>query len=117
MTLNETWKNQLKMSGWIAKERAAGSEKSVIVLKEEWFKENMPNVSLAYNCFFCNYADMELKGCGYCPGRLVDADFDCDSEEYHYSDELIKFYEELVRLNKIRISRDNKDGSTGTDSH
>ena len=97
-TLNQTWVLCLRLYKWVAKMKAKGSRKQVCVLKNQWFYENLLDVKIESNCFFCDFC----KFCDGCPGKLVDSDFNCENEDYSYNDKPIAFYKELLRLNRIR---------------
>jgi len=46
-----------------------------------------------------------VENCMECPGALTDPDFDCTHNGYYYSVYPVKFYKELLRLNRIRKAR------------
>ena len=96
-TLNQTWILCLQMWRWIAK-RWKGNDGDVWGLKYKWLKENgFTRVQGA--CFFCNFAGDD---CDLCPGYLVDSSFMCSNDSYDYESNPVAFYQELLRLNRIR---------------
>lgn len=109
LTLDETWKQCLRMWKWIAKRVKAGRKEGVEELKEEWLEKNWTGEPLKNGCFFCEYAQYynteEKCGCAMymCPGRLVNKRFSCCSKTYHYEDHPIAFYNKLVSLNEKRL--------------
>ena len=111
-TLNQTWDLCLQMWKWIA-ETYDGTI-SVWALKQTWLNDNgFADIKLYGNCFFCGYD----SGCGFdsdnpcrnCPGRLVDPDFYCAHPNYNFRDKPVEFYNELLRLNQIRIDIKHDD--------
>ncbi len=103
-TLNETWKQCLKMWKWIAKEEEGLCRVGVETLKTTWLIKRGFNIDeIKAWCFFCDYR--RDQGCGICPGRKIDKNFDCQNESYCYYAKPILFYKELLRLNKIRLTK------------
>ncbi|KKM26680.1 hypothetical protein LCGC14_1582440, partial [marine sediment metagenome] len=52
-TLDKCWKNQMSMSGWIARQWQIGRRISVYSLKIEWLKRHgIRQVDIHLNCFF-----------------------------------------------------------------
>lgn len=103
-TLNQTWTLCLRMWRSIAKNW--NGRKSVIQQKKLWIRENGFEVdNLDADCFFCDYDVDNGMGCRSCPGRLIDPDFDCRNEPYHFRNKPVKFYKELLRLNRIRKAK------------
>lgn len=106
MTLNQIWKNCLRMWKWIDKVWAPGMD--VVSMKEEWLREHMPDVWLMSNCFFCEYNEDHQKrmGCGACPGKLVSKSFHCyDHPTYHHEKYPKKFYKKLLQLDAKRRAK------------
>ena len=101
MNLNDTWKNCLEMWGWVS-EQGDDVEES----KREWLKAHgFDGDKISANCFFCQYNEERKElGCSNCPGKLVNENFDCQSDSYGYDTNPAKFYKKLVKLNKIRMS-------------
>jgi hypothetical protein len=98
MTLDETWEYCLEMWRWIASVWCQGN--NVDKLKRQWLDENgFGNKHITADCFFCLYA---VNVCSFCPGRLVDFDFDCLDDEYYYFDKPREFYAKLLKLDKKR---------------
>lgn len=96
-TLNQTWTLCLRMWRSIAKNH--NERRNISRQKASWAKENgFKRLEIAGNCFFCDYAG----SCEECPGRLVDNSFQCENNAYNYADKPIEFYQELLRLNRIR---------------
>ena len=100
LCLNQQW-------DWIKAEIEAGSLLSVEGLKGQWCRENGFDGVHGY-CFFCEYAvhqhsRIAPRRCVNCPGRLVDPEFRCCNDEYHYEYKPLALHAELVRLNKIRL--------------
>jgi len=99
MKLEQTWIEQLKMSGWIA-EQAVATGQGVLTLKTQYVQSH--GLFLDNNCFFCDYAH-EHGGCiSACPARLVKPDFHCCEEAYNYGAKPVEFFAELKRLNDVR---------------
>jgi len=106
-TLDETWDNCLAMWKHISR-RMLVSERFVSAEKRRWLKKHHI-VSLQENCFFCEYANYyKGQGCSACPGALIDPNFRCLDDEYHCFNKPRAFYQELKRLNKIRLGRKEK---------
>lgn len=102
MTLDETWKNCLKLWKFVA--RRVRGHTTVYDLKAEWMDEhNFYGVEL--NCFFC---EASAGNCRTCPGAIIDPDFRCDNDEYDWNNHPIKFYKELVSLNRKRKRQNRK---------
>ena len=110
LTLSETWTLCLQMWKWIAGQVKKGRTETG-ALKKEWLLEHdWGDGELVNNCFFCEWAlgkdDAETYSYGGCPNRCpaskIDENFSCRNIEYDYYDCPIKFYQKLVRLNKIR---------------
>ena len=114
LSLDMTWELCLKMWKWIAEKRAAGKCRNIPtnLCKEIWlYRHNFRNGDTVCDCFFCTYADYGVHCddyCEYCPEKKKNKEFDCMDEKYDCEDEPIKFYEELVRLNKIRKKKVKK---------
>jgi len=107
MTLNQTWKECLRMWKWIAGQRNKGSTLDVEGLKEQWLVDHGYDPGVIYfQCFFCGYAGIRQHGdfccVNRCPGRLVSERFDCVADAYHYKYESIKFYQKLLELDAKR---------------
>jgi hypothetical protein len=104
MTLNQTWKNCLRMWKWISEEWDCISSADVCQLKRQWMVEYMPGVPLISNCFFCDYdANHNTSMCDHCPGKLVSRSFDCTNRlSYNYVRQPKKFYKKLLQLDAKR---------------
>lgn len=105
MTLNQTWKNCLRMWGWI--DKVWTPEMDVGKLKKEWLDKHKPGVVLNSNCFFCDYVDKlgirdEFEFCECCPGKLVNKRFNCFIPAYYYFSRPKKFYQKLLHLDTKR---------------
>ena len=101
-TLNQTWILCLRMWRWIAKVWTLDGP-SVHDLKSLWLESNGFTKSIDANCFFCDYNwQFENGGCWSCPGRLVTSSFSCSSVTHDYETKPVAFYNELLRLNRIR---------------
>ena len=108
LTLNQTWTLCLRMWRWVSKQPGSVSEN-----KERWLNKNgFRNKSeVTGNCFFCEYAIQHYPnyfGCSGCPGKLVDEVFKCIDPAYHYAEKPKEFYQELLRLNRIRKLKKSK---------
>jgi len=107
-TLNDVWKECLRMWAWIDKHIG---EKDVCSLKTTWIRENYEkNIYVDWDCFFCRQAEFcdVWYGAGGedesdCPGVKIDPSFRCTNKEYHYEKEPHKFYLKLRRLNRKRL--------------
>ena len=102
LTIDMAWDLCLEQWAWIKAQIEAWSKLSVGTLKCQWCKENGYEAIWGY-CFFCEYANQQFRGggCNNCPGRLVDPEFNCCNDEYHYEYNPLAFHAELVRLNKM----------------
>ncbi len=100
-TLNQTWTLCLRMWRWIAKVWTPDGP-HIFVLKDRWLNENgFSEESIFCNCFFCQF-QKEIGGCSQCPGKLINPSFSCYDVAYIYQIKPVKFYQELLRLNRIR---------------
>ena len=104
LTLDMAFDLCLEQWDWVKAEIEAGSKLSVEGLKSQWCKENGYEAIWGY-CFFCEQPriDFDSPLCDNCPGRLVDPEFYCNNNKYHYEYQPLAFHAELVRLNKIRL--------------
>lgn len=102
-TLNQTWTLCLRMWRWVAKAKTENSKKQVSILKLRWLYDNGFR-NLKNGCFFCDFI-RETRSCGGCPGKLVDASFNCCTDAYYYRLKPVLFYKELLRLNRIRKAK------------
>jgi hypothetical protein len=105
MTLNQTWKNCLRMWKWIDKTWQLGMD--IEALKEEWLNKYKPQLEIDSNCFFCDYEAQHntneiLLCCKFCPGKLVSSRFSCMNKTYHYQNHPKKFYKKLLQLDAKR---------------
>ncbi len=109
LTLDETWRFCMSLWRWVAKEvRIRGWELGLVEeLKEEWLdKKGFPFGEVDSNCFFCAYKkNRGYSDCRLCPGRKIDKDFDCFHIDYDFAEEPIKFYNNLVSLNRKRLAK------------
>jgi len=108
-TLNQTWVLCLRMWRAAAKElvgKIINDYDTIDRFKRRWMEENgFGSEKIKSNCFFCDYVGKDENGdpdCTTCPGALVDPYFDCCDDEYYFRYYPQKFYEELLRLNRIR---------------
>lgn len=103
MTLNQIWKNCLRMWKWIAKVWKPGMD--VESLKNQWLWKRFPELNVNSNCFFCDY-QVSKNGftlhCFSCPGILVNKRFNCQNKSYHYRHYPRKFYKKLLQLDAKR---------------
>ncbi len=108
LNLDETWTLCLKMWRWIAKQKKAGSQKSVGTLKREWLENHgYKDEEVMVNCFFCEYTSRKdgAIDCNKCPAAKIDSDFHCTDSGYFWKREPLAFLAKLVGLNKIRLKR------------
>ena len=110
--LDRTWKNQLRMSGWLAEKWEKGG--SIESLKKMWLKKHRFTRYIMHDCFFCEYAfaksneppeDFGLfgDGCGlHCPGKQVEPGFSCCATAYHFGNDPKAFYAKLLELDAKR---------------
>ncbi|TSA58219.1 hypothetical protein D4R42_00130 [bacterium] len=106
LTLNQTWILCLRMWRWIAKNWKPGN--SVLYLKNKWLRENGfkdTRTRPIGKCFFCSYSP---NTCCNCPGKLVNPIFNCFNDRYCFITKPKEFYQELLRLNRIRKLRKTK---------
>ncbi len=99
--LDRTWKNCLRQWKWIAKVYD-GTVVGVYLLKKEWLRKNGFTRPINSACFFCDYEDAYLEGCGACPGKAVNKRFHCQNITYRYDTNPKAFYGKLLFLDKKR---------------
>lgn len=100
-TLNQTWMLCLRMWRWVAKVWYPNGP-AVSQLKMRWLSENgFGGVSIASDCFFCHF-QKDIGACKQCPGVLINPSFSCYDARYSHKTSPVKFYKELLRLNRIR---------------
>ena len=106
--LNDTWKYCLQMWKWIGKEWEKDNHSSILLLKDRWCRKHGFKYIEA-DCFFCHYVETHAgDGCKKCPGRKVDKSFQCETLEYNYATQPIKFYKMIRKLNRIRLEKRSK---------
>ncbi len=104
VSLDRTWELCLEMWKWISKQKKARNAKSITHLKEKWMQSHhFKNVQA--DCFFCEYAERQGRGCSSCPGNLVNKRFHCGRTSYHYGMKPTAFYNKIVALNKKRKAK------------
>ena len=98
LTLDQTWDLCLQMWKWIVEEWKKDSKdnkdsENVEDLKYAWLDNHGYNAeTIAHQCFFCEYTASHVKKrvlgydryCDLCPGRKVDATFDCLRDPVYY---------------------------------
>jgi len=109
-TLNQTWTLCLRMWWWVAKvwQTPRYRRYDIVDLKRIWLRKNGFRYSyLRGDCFFCENKNIcNIDSCDKgCPGVLVNRVFDCCDYDYHYENKPVKFYKELLRLNRIRKAK------------
>jgi len=103
MTLDECWENCEAMWKWIAEVWQPSDD--IDDLKRKWLVEHGLS-GIVGGCFFCEWNEtVTLESCDGCPGKMVDPGFDCGNKQYHYVNRPVEFYNEIVRLNKIRLGQ------------
>ena len=101
LSLNDTWEQCLKMWKWISRQWL-NTKLDALDLKGLWLEENgYGKREIEANCFFCHSCHQD---CNKCPGRLIDADFDCVDSDYTYHKPRL-FYAKLKQLDKIRLGK------------
>ena len=110
--LDRSWTNCLRMWKWISGNLPEGfSElrnniKRFIIehLKTQWLKEYRFTKPLPNDCFFCaaSMRFAEPEGCDGCPAVLVDREFCCMEDDFHYALDPINFYQRILKLNMRR---------------
>lgn len=110
LTLDETWRECLRMWKFIAKERRKNRTIHPGTLKAKWFKRYYKGRRRpSHLCFFCGYDDhYGSRQCSSCPARLVDSNFGkygCEVFSCYYNWQMrpIAFYNKLVSLNRKRL--------------
>lgn len=111
LDLDQTWELCLEMWKWIA-EVHNDNEKKVRSLKRDWLEGRGFGTSIRGDCFFCHFVyqleqefvELDEYDCDYCPGKLVNDSFDCTNQAYEFGVVPVLFYQELIRLHKIRES-------------
>lgn len=111
LDLDRCWKLCKQMWKYVAGEVEAGNSFDVNKLKKIWLREHgFEGKRIAGTCFFCEYAEQIVKEfdtghfgvCGVCPGRLADSTFSCTDYDHDFYDKPQAFYQEILRLDKIR---------------
>ena len=112
LDLDKCWKLCKQMWKYVAGEvELRSTAEDVEVLKKIWLREHGFNPQdVAGNCFFCEYSEQIIKEfdigvfseCDFCPGRLAEPAFYCGIDEYDYQNKPQAFYQEILRLDKIR---------------
>jgi len=102
LTLEQAWKYCLQMWKWIVEQVKKDKDADVDDLKAKWLKNHPRFGNIMSDCFFCEYDEQQEGFCLSCPGRLVDGNFNCADSTYSFQDEPIRFYHELLGLNKKR---------------
>ena len=103
--LDRCWKNQLRMSGDLAK-ASDGTDRiyTYLARKNEWLRAHHFTRPRREGCFFCDYTKVGYPFCSRCPGKQVDPRFVCMTVSYHFRRKPKEFYAELLRLDAIRRS-------------
>ena len=106
LTLNQAWRLCLKQWKWIVKQIKAGDTHCVAILKRQWTTANgYDKDEIESECFFCEYCRFRNRGCGHCPGKLVNKRFNCANTTYEYDVKPLKFYAKLLELDKKRKAK------------
>jgi len=118
-TLDEVWRLCLEQWKWVSEQyqryerQGKTAHPAVVVarLKAQWVKDHGVEIG-EDSCFFCAYDLQEgpaVDGCAceYCPGRLVDAHFQCCRPEYAWDEKPVAFYAKLVELDTKRKGAKN----------
>lgn len=113
--LDQCWKNQLRLSGWVAD--VYDGTVDVLALKRKWLKRHRFTKPVIAHCFFCQWAkehgekdfQYTITGCPQCPGRLVDPRFMCGNWRYSYDIYPKEFYAKLLQLNRKRLKQADKN--------
>jgi hypothetical protein len=102
LPLDSIWKYQLQMSKYVTEMKKKEPHRCVPAIKLQWVrKSKFDQDRFLSKCFFCTFALLDGT-CADCPGALVDSEFLCSNDEYHYSTKPAEFYEKLLSLNKKR---------------
>jgi hypothetical protein len=105
MTLNETWKNCLRMWKWIVEQIDDDTDNLclTVCLKVDFLNKYHFKKEIKSDCFFCEYDDSRNgDNCNKCPGFLVDPTFSCMDPVYGFHRNPQLFYKKLLRLNARR---------------
>lgn len=101
LSLEQTWQKCLK--SWkemIEKHWKPGM--SGETLKYIYFRKHPKMAKPFDTCYLCDYAERK-DGCfKSCPGLLVDKNFTCTKDSYHYHHKPKAFYRKFVALDKKR---------------
>ncbi len=109
--LDRAWINCIRMWKWISENLPRGfkrlsvvnKEEEIKILKTKWLDENRFENHLQHSCFFCDYDSRHGNNCDFCPARLVDESFHCNShKEYSHIRNPQEFYREITELNSKR---------------
>lgn len=105
-TINKIWSECRRLWEHIEEELRRCPWKSVGWIKQEWMEANGYGQTVAEDCFFCEFTRWwDRNTCEYCPGKLVDPNFDCMHLDYNWYGEPVAFREEIERLNKLRTTQ------------
>ena len=104
-SLNDIWRLCRKMWADIKDE-----PNIIIEAKKEWLeKHGFVANDVASGCFFCTWAVTHCNTgssgsfCDHCPGRMVDSQFNCTHEIYHYYYKPRKFEVKIKALDLKRV--------------
>ena len=108
LTLNQTWKECLRMWKWIDGEIKKDNTQCVAALKWAWLGNNgYEPEKVEATCFFCDWCVQNGGGCSsaLCPGKQVSKRIGCDNSANGYDTKPRKFYKKLLQLNAKRKSK------------
>ena len=121
LTLDETWKQCLKMWRWIVREvgkreiTSPLSAGEITDLKREWIAANGFKRMLN-DCFFCAYDSRYAVECSHCPaGSMEGGDaFWCEyNPEFNWASEPAAFLRKLESLNRKRKRTEKRISGVG----
>jgi hypothetical protein len=105
LSLNMIWELCIEMWEYVVEQmNTPWNTFSVDHYKAKWIKNHgFKGKSVNNCCFFCQYDGYYRDNCQNCPAKLVNKEFNCCGQLYHYEQHPTKFLAEVKRLNKIRL--------------
>ena len=118
MRLTTVWKLCVEMWDWREYKRQGKTRQSATETKRDWCE--LKGYKLLQDCFFCDYAflqaqkngdeeytkdDVPMIDCSYCPGRLIEKNFNCerqgmswlDTSSWSFHTKLHRMYDKFLK--------------------
>ena len=105
LTLDQAWTRCLPMWREIVAELKNRPNGDVIDLKHEYFEKHDPDANMYGECYFCEYVFRHGGGCEVCPGALIDPQFNCYADEYHWFAKPVAFLHKIEELYKKYLTK------------